>query len=765
MRRFGVAGVIILVTLGAAQTAMAASWNQQSIPAPQAANGVFQGVSCSSSTACTAVGVFNDSVGIQRTQAQRWNGTSWTAQSTPIKNGATQTFLQAVSCGGPSSCTAVGVWNGSAGDGPFITHWAGSTWSGQSAPAPPQSSSVSLFSVSCSSATLCTAVGYYYNTSSSHYLPLAMRWNGTSWALQAVPTAAGATYSRLDSVSCASSTSCVAAGTTEDSTASQALVETWNGTSWHVQTLTLPAGATYSELVGVSCSATTACSAVGDYDQGSTNHLFAERLSGTTWALEAMPSPSTGRALLSGVSCGAANACQTVGMTTDFDTLTSSVLVERWTGTSWVLQSAPTPSAPGGGFLDGISCTAASACIGVGGRGFGGALVSRRHASRNAAPRSSPVVPVARASGTQLGYFSGSGVVLAETWGGSAWSVQSTLNHVGAVSSTLPAVQCPGASYCIAVGSEYASGFGPPTPLAARWNGSAWALEPVPLPSGVIGMSLLGVSCVTTSACTAVGQGTTTGGQEVVALEHWNGSSWAVQSAPSIPNSGDAFLSAVSCFSASACTAVGTYDNTTVSHDVPLVERWNGTSWSLQSAPNPGSAKRSDLDGVSCKAVNACMAVGSYDTSGGTTTRLIEGWNGTTWTVRTMPPLPSGVTYSNLDAISCSAATACTAIGSTSDAPPLILRWNGTSWTSQNLAVSSENYRSISCWSNTACTAVGGYNTAFWNGSTWSTQTIFQLPDGGSPQLYGVSCTSAAACTATGEESLETQLPLVERYS
>ena len=88
------------------------------------------------------------------------------------------------------------------------------------------------------------------------------------------------------------------------------------------------------------------------------------------------------------------------------------------------------------------------------------------------------------------------------------------------------------------------------------------------------------------------------------------GAGWSVVPSPN-PQVPQGSLSGVSCTSASACTAVGDYTNTTGTR-VTLAERWNGTSWTIQSTPNPTGAKGSSLSGVSCTSASACTAVG-YD--------------------------------------------------------------------------------------------------------------------------------------------------------
>src|SRR4029077_911495 len=85
------------------------------------------------------------------------------------------------------------------------------------------------------------------------------------------------------------------------------------------------------------------------------------------------------------------------------------------------------------------------------------------------------------------------------------------------------------------------------------------------------------------------------------------------------------FLSDVSCVSATACTAVGSRRVNGL--DKTLIESWNGTSWSVVPSRNP-SANNDSLGGVSCISAPACTAVGSYD-SGSLTRGLIESWKGT----------------------------------------------------------------------------------------------------------------------------------------
>ena len=89
--------------------------------------------------------------------------------------------------------------------------WNGRQWSVEQAPAPAGGTSSQLTGVSCSSSDACTAVGGY-NLGPRTEANLAEKWNGESWTVQATADAAGASTSLLESVSCVSATSCSAAG-------------------------------------------------------------------------------------------------------------------------------------------------------------------------------------------------------------------------------------------------------------------------------------------------------------------------------------------------------------------------------------------------------------------------------------------------------------------------------------------------------------------------------------------------------------------------
>jgi hypothetical protein len=193
-------------------------------------------------------------------------------------------------------------------------------------------------------------------------------------------------------------------------------------------------------------------------------------------------------------------------------------------------------------------------------------------------------------------------------------------------------------------------------------------------------------------------------------VESWNGTSWSVQNSPN-PGSSFNWLEGVSCVSPVMCTAVGYAANSSGAYRT-LIESWDGTSWSVVHSPNPGPANSQNyLNGVSCTSAVACTAVG-YRYNGVFKT-LIESWNGTSWSVVPSPnPSPGPNANDSLYRVSCTSATACMAVGNrhTSVYKTLVESWNGTSWSvvhTPNRGATSNILENISCLAATECLAAG----------------------------------------------------------
>ena len=345
--------------------------------------------------------------------------------------------------------------------------------------------------------------------------------------------------------------------------------------------------------------------------------------SGATWSLQTTPEVGATESF-EGVSCTTERSCMAVGVYRS-EAGATLALTETWDGSSWTQHAAALArGASGGEFFD-VSCTSESACTAVG------------NSLRVLVPPITTRSPIA------------------ERWNGREWSVQTLATPAGARAWSIRGVHCSSASACTAVGSlEEAGGT---VILAETWNGTEWSVQTTPRTSG----ELDEVSCTSASACTAVGQTFGEGGLILTLAARWDGRAWTVQRTPN----GEAefsFLEDVSCTTATSCVAVGeTFGRAGTGS--PLTAVWNGTTWVARAAPTPAETEHSALSGVSCTSERACIAVGLYRTRPEVAiATLAEQWNGERWTVAT-PPNPRSSRQTTLEAVSCTTSVLCTAVG------------------------------------------------------------------------------------------------------
>ena len=283
------------------------NWNGSawsSVSALGAPDVAIEGAACTSSSFCVAVGEYEKGW----TFAAHWNGTKWSQVSTP--NPHEQDDLNAVSCTSSSACTAVG--SGPWSEETLAMRWNGASWSTQTTPDPGTLSNV-LEGVSCTTSTHCVAVGYKESTPGSA-TTLAMTWNGTNWTTQTTPNPAGALSASARAVSCTSSSACVAVGVYQAANGPLPFAMHWNGTSWSLQSVKLPAETNFGWLEGVSCTSGTFCMGVGAYERiGQGKFTMAQKWNGASWSAEKPANPGKSLNELKAVSCTASNWCKAAG--------------------------------------------------------------------------------------------------------------------------------------------------------------------------------------------------------------------------------------------------------------------------------------------------------------------------------------------------------------------------------------------------------------------------------------------------------------------
>ncbi|MDW5593549.1 hypothetical protein VSS74_04330 [Conexibacter stalactiti] len=359
-------GVVVLAAaaVAAPSVASAATWSTQTAANPGTAiSSSLTGVACPALRNCQAVGRWDNGSGTLA-QAQAWGGTSWALGSIANPTSATVTDLQGISCTATNECTAVGNYEDGGVPKTLVERWT-SAWAWQPSPNPSGSQGSFLAGVSCSSSSLCTAVGSYID-SGGVQRTLALRWASGSWTVQTTPASpAGATSAQLSGVSCPSSTACIAVGSFTDSGGQKTYALAWDGTNWTRMTTIDPATSVNAGLTGVSCTSSTACTAVGSWSNGTTYAPLIERMTTTTWATQtpAIPGGATG-ALLLGVSCTSSTHCSAVGYSYSGSGLAS--LAELGTSGSWRVEATPSPAGATGAILSGINCRSSTECTAVG---------------------------------------------------------------------------------------------------------------------------------------------------------------------------------------------------------------------------------------------------------------------------------------------------------------------------------------------------------------------------------------------------------------
>jgi hypothetical protein len=248
---------------------------------------------------------------------------------------------------------------------------------------------------------------------------------------------------------------------------------------------------------------------------------------------------------------------------------------------------------------------------------------------------------------------------------------------------------------------------------------------------------LLGSDCANALQCWAVGVSVTDISSSnsffAPVVEAWNGTSWTLESQPPLPGGQGGGFFDLSCLSGSDCWAVGTVIDETDGNGNPmgtLIEHWNGSVWSIVASPNPTgpTVTGAILQSVDCTSSTDCVAVGystSDSSSGLNVGQLIEQWNGTSWSI--VPGGSTGQPYDMLIRVDCVAASDCWAVG--------------------NAGPVSQNPNFLPIFPN----GPGDQGLIeHWDGAAWSVVPSVSEPSPGGGYLYGLACTGPSDCWASG---------------
>lgn len=758
-----------------APSAGSGGWTVAATPAPRTNLwSQITGTTCVSASDCWAVG-WSNAGSSWRSLIEHWNGHGWNPVRSPAprETGLVISGLNAITCLSASRCWAVGDYYTSPSSyHTLIERWDGRSWSLVAAPS---TGEVDVpVGIACASQRDCWAVGYTFfildcPATGCGWYSLTEHWDGRSWRRVSSPNpfpgdATAAPLNILQSVACASRSDCWTAGYVYGRGNSyQPLLLRWNGHRWSQSSSPsgLPAGG--GVLLGLACRGRSACWAVGAglpiAGQSTEPEPLAWHFNGIAWQISDPAPAAASQGELLSVSCPLSNRCTAVGYQARTGSGVSDGLIERWGEGSWTPGPAPVPVASKSVQLDSVSCLRPAACV------AGGEYLNPL----------SVLQP------------------LGDTLAHRGW--RTTLSqYSGSASAGFSGVACADSAFCWAVGQDLARG----RAVISHWDGRGWGVVPSAHSSSAGGDILYGAACLSRRDCWAVGAASYASSVQAL-IEHWDGNQWrdfpspTAPGLPTAPSTGDLYVNGlfgvgvegpsvstslygVTCSSPSECWAVGTIIGP--DGERPLLERWNGRSWSLVAQSTALAQGGAALDAVRCASGTDCWAVGEYSVVAASGP-LIEHWNGIAWT----PSL--GIDSSHLDfltGVACPSHSDCWAVGlrvaGSGAIQSLIEHWNGSAWKRTSPADGEGDaiaLYGIACLGATRCWAVGGQQsgtdpqTVFerWNGRAWTASPGPGLRDRPTGSvLGGITCTThAPACWTVGWSYSATRVrTLAERH-
>jgi hypothetical protein len=339
---------------------------------------------------------------------------------------------------------------------------------------------------------------------------------------------------------------------------------------------------------------------------------------------------------------------------------------------------------------------------------------------------------------------------LIEHWDGTNWQVMASPNIQGA-NHYLYGVTAVAPDDAWAVGLYEPQGGGNRT-LILHWDGTSWAIVPSPNPATYNG--LYAVAAASSNDVWAVGYYYTKSAQQTL-IEHWDGTSWSVVASPNVGSGWNVLRAVTVVPNSQTVWAVGYYYRSSDGLPSTLIERWDGTEWSVVPSPD-GSTRENYLVGVSSTGPSDAWTVGYYNTPTGLYLSLSEHWDGNSWQIVPSPSLSSSLTA--LTAISCISAADVWAVGTyygSGAQLTLAQHWDGNSWQvfdtpnpAGYINHAINEFNSVASVPGVGVWAVGDYEVRK-PAMPSQTLTAFYCPAGGPTPTPTQTPTATASPTAT----------------
>lgn len=341
------------------------------------------------------------------------------------------------------------------------------------------------------------------------------------------------------------------------------------------------------------------------------------------------------------------------------------------------------------------------------------------------------------------------------------------------------AVAAVGAAAAIAVVAALSAGvtgqLGNPAPAVSPSVSAApvpcrpgWHVASGAVPAGDYQDRLVALAGSASDDVWTVGDRLPNPGEVFPLLEHWDGRRWAYFAGASLGGR-QASLTSVAALAPDDVWAVGYFASVGPVPPAPLIEHWNGRSWSLHPTHALTRLKTALPQTLTSVAALAPDDVWVLGTPGSRSSDIYLHWNGTSWQLFRGPTIGPHFGSAAMQAIATDRRGHLWAVGGWmrgygEAAVPgggTVERWNGRRWEVNRHATSKEPLTTVSpvapddVWAITggSFTTTGTYGISpvqvlHWNGNTW--QVARSLGEASSVDLTGLAAVSADDAYVTG---------------
>jgi hypothetical protein len=334
--------------------AQAAGWTTVASPNEVPGNNYLYGADSTDASNVWGVGVvYSVRGGTRHSLVVRYDGAAW--RSVPRTGLPADDMLLGVDVVSATDVWAVGDHrSGTGGYANLAAHWNGTTWTRETTPNGDPGGFNQLNGVAAAGGSV-WAVGTYVDPSSAiNRRKLILQRVGGSWRVSAAPRVA--TYEHLAAVDATGPADAWAVGSSgrdNQGAPRVPLALRWNGTSW--VSMALPATGS-TALAGVDARTPSDVWAVGSASSVNGTQPYVARFDGVSWRRVATPTIDGGGELTDVVALSPSVAVA-VGRSY------GAPLVLRWDGRSWTRQTVPWSSNP---FLTGAAAAGPNSVWAIG---------------------------------------------------------------------------------------------------------------------------------------------------------------------------------------------------------------------------------------------------------------------------------------------------------------------------------------------------------------------------------------------------------------